>query len=51
MATDQSRLQGIQSTLAASLQAHWRAFLIEGIVLLVLGILAVVILPPIQPDA
>ena len=43
MATDQSRLQGIQAAVAASLQLHWRAFLIEGIVLFVLGLFAIVI--------
>src|ERR1700733_34663 len=43
MATDQSRLQGLQSAVAASLHLHWRAFLIEGIVLLILGIFAILI--------
>jgi uncharacterized membrane protein HdeD (DUF308 family) len=43
MATDQSRLESIQSAVAASLHLHWRAFLIEGIVLLVLGLFAIVI--------
>jgi len=43
MATDQTRLQNIQAAVAASLQLHWRAFLIEGIVLLVLGLFAIVI--------
>jgi uncharacterized membrane protein HdeD (DUF308 family) len=41
MATDRSRL--IQAAVASSLQVHWRAFLIEGMVLFVLGILAIVI--------
>jgi uncharacterized membrane protein HdeD (DUF308 family) len=43
MATDQSRLQGVQAAVAASLHLHWRAFLIEGIVLLILGLFAIVI--------
>ena len=43
MATDQSRLDGIQAAVAASLHLHWRAFLIEGIVLLILGLFAIVI--------
>jgi uncharacterized membrane protein HdeD (DUF308 family) len=43
MATDQSRLQGVQAAVAASLHLHWRAFLIEGIVLFILGLLAIVI--------
>jgi uncharacterized membrane protein HdeD (DUF308 family) len=43
MATDRSRLEGVQAAVAASLHLHWRAFLIEGIVLLILGLLAIVI--------
>jgi uncharacterized membrane protein HdeD (DUF308 family) len=43
MATDQSRLEGVQASVAASLHLHWRAFLIEGIVLLILGLFAIVI--------
>ncbi|HXC11096.1 MAG TPA: HdeD family acid-resistance protein [Steroidobacteraceae bacterium] len=43
MATDQSRLEGVQAAVAASLHLHWRAFLIEGIVLFILGLLAIVI--------
>jgi uncharacterized membrane protein HdeD (DUF308 family) len=42
MATDRSRL-GIQDAVAKSLSLHWRAFLIEGIVLFILGLLAIVI--------
>jgi len=33
----------MQSAVAKSLHAHWRLFLIEGIILLILGILAVVL--------
>src|SRR6202012_3705710 len=43
MATDQSRPDAIQAAVAASLHLHWRAFLIEVIVLFVLGLLAIVI--------
>ena len=43
MATDQSRLRDVQAAVAASLHLHWRAFLVEGIVLLVLGIFAILI--------
>ena len=43
MATDQSRLAGVQAAVAASLHLHWRAFLIEGIALFILGLLAIVI--------
>jgi uncharacterized membrane protein HdeD (DUF308 family) len=43
MATDPSRVQDVQSAVAASLRLHWRAFLIEGIVLLILGIFAILI--------
>jgi uncharacterized membrane protein HdeD (DUF308 family) len=43
MATDQSRLEGIQAAVAASLHLHWRAFLIEGILLFILGLFAIVI--------
>jgi uncharacterized membrane protein HdeD (DUF308 family) len=43
MATDRSRLEGIRAAVAASLHLHWRAFLIEGIVLFLLGLFAIVI--------
>ena len=38
-----SRLEDVQTAVAASLHLHWRAFLIEGILLVLLGILAVVV--------
>jgi uncharacterized membrane protein HdeD (DUF308 family) len=38
-----SRLEDVQAAVAASLNLHWRAFLIEGILLVLLGILAVVV--------
>jgi uncharacterized membrane protein HdeD (DUF308 family) len=37
---------GIESTVASAIRAHWMLFLIEGIILVILGIIAVV-LPPI----
>ncbi|MGA7386449.1 MAG: HdeD family acid-resistance protein [Pseudolabrys sp.] len=46
MSTQQSGIQGIQRAAAAALREHWVLFLVEGVVLLVLGAIAVV-LPPI----
>jgi uncharacterized membrane protein HdeD (DUF308 family) len=43
MATDQSQLRDVQAAVSASLHLHWRAFLIEGIVLLILGVFAILI--------
>jgi uncharacterized membrane protein HdeD (DUF308 family) len=43
MSTSKPDLARIQAALANSVQAHWRMFLIEGIVLLILGILAIVV--------
>ena len=44
MATDDSHgSASVQSAVAASLIEHWRLFLIEGIVLLLLGIVAILI--------
>jgi uncharacterized membrane protein HdeD (DUF308 family) len=43
MVTDRSRLDGIQDSVAKSLSLHWRAFLIEGVVLFILGLLAIVV--------
>ena len=43
MSTNQADLDKLQSTVANSLHAHWRLFLTEGIVLLILGILAIVV--------
>jgi uncharacterized membrane protein HdeD (DUF308 family) len=39
----ESRIDEIQTAVAQSLHLHWRAFLIEGIVLFVLGLFAIVI--------
>jgi uncharacterized membrane protein HdeD (DUF308 family) len=46
MATERLDMSRAQAAAAVTLNKHWRMFLIEGIVLLVLGITAV-ILPPI----
>jgi uncharacterized membrane protein HdeD (DUF308 family) len=46
MSTQQSGIQNIQRVAAAALHEHWVLFLVEGVVLLVLGATAVV-LPPI----
>jgi uncharacterized membrane protein HdeD (DUF308 family) len=47
MTMDQpSDQQGIERTVAGAIQAHWRLFLIEGIVLVILGVAAIVV-PPI----
>jgi len=45
MSTDKQDIDGIQRTVAASLRTHWVFFLIEGIVLLVLGLAAIVVPP------
>jgi uncharacterized membrane protein HdeD (DUF308 family) len=50
MATSKADLDRLQSTVTNSLHAHWRLFLTEGIVLLVLGLLAIVV-PPIATIA
>ncbi len=50
MSTNNAEMNRVQSSLANSLHAHWRLFLTEGIVLVVLGILAVVV-PPIATIA
>lgn len=39
----ESRLDSVQSAVTASLGLHWRAFLIEGIILFILGLLAIFI--------
>ena len=45
MSTDKNDIEKIQAAVATSLHAHWGLFLIEGIVLLVLGIAAIVVPP------
>jgi uncharacterized membrane protein HdeD (DUF308 family) len=46
MTVNQSNIEQIQRAVASSLHEHWKMFLIEGIVLVVLGLIAIV-LPPI----
>jgi uncharacterized membrane protein HdeD (DUF308 family) len=46
MSTNQPDIAGIQRAIANSLHEHWRLYLVEGIVLLVLGAAAIA-LPPI----
>jgi uncharacterized membrane protein HdeD (DUF308 family) len=43
MSTNPADLDKLRSSVASSLHAHWRLFLAEGIVLLILGILAIVV--------
>src|SRR4249920_754941 len=50
MPTKKNDFVRIQTSLANSLHAHWRLFLVEGVVLLILGILAIVV-PPIATIA
>jgi uncharacterized membrane protein HdeD (DUF308 family) len=46
MTVNQSNIEQIQRRVAASLHEHWVLFLVEGIVLMVLGLIAIVV-PPI----
>jgi len=46
MATERLNVRIDQAAVAVSLREHWKMFLIEGIVLLVLGLIAVIV-PPI----
>ena len=50
MSTNKADLDPLQTNLANSLNAHWRLFLIEGVVLLILGLLAIIV-PPIATIA
>jgi uncharacterized membrane protein HdeD (DUF308 family) len=43
MSTVKPELEGIQTALATSLRSHWKLFLIEGIVLVILGVAAVML--------
>src|SRR5450631_4508318 len=43
MATNQTDIDRIQVALSNSLHAHWRLFLVEGIILLFLGLAAMVL--------
>jgi uncharacterized membrane protein HdeD (DUF308 family) len=46
MTMNQPNIEQIQRAVASSLHEHWKLFLVEGIVLVVLGLIAIV-LPPI----
>ena len=46
MAMNQPNIEQIQRAVASSLHEHWKLFLVEGIVLVVLGLIAIVV-PPI----
>src|SRR5580692_5636666 len=50
MSTTKADFDQLTSSVASSLHAHWRPFLTEGIILLILGILAIVV-PPIATIA
>jgi uncharacterized membrane protein HdeD (DUF308 family) len=50
MSTNKADVDPLQAAVANSLQVHWRLFLTEGIILLVLGVLAIVV-PPIATIA
>ncbi len=50
MATDRAQIERVQAAVTASLHQHWRLFLGEGIVLLVLG-LAAILIPPLATFA
>jgi uncharacterized membrane protein HdeD (DUF308 family) len=50
MSTNQSDIDRINATVATSLHEHWVVFLVEGIILLLLG-LAAIVLPPIATFA
>jgi uncharacterized membrane protein HdeD (DUF308 family) len=45
MSTNPSEMSQLQSAIAQSIREHWVLFLIEGIVLVVLGILAILVPP------
>ena len=45
MSTNPSEMSQLQGVIAQSIREHWVLFLIEGIVLLVLGILAIIVPP------
>jgi uncharacterized membrane protein HdeD (DUF308 family) len=50
MSTNPADFNRIQAKVSGSLHAHWRLFLVEGIVLVVLGLLAIVV-PPVATIA
>jgi uncharacterized membrane protein HdeD (DUF308 family) len=50
MAANKADLDRLQSSVASSLREHWKLFLTEGIVLFILGLLAIIV-PPIATIA
>ncbi len=46
MSSNQPDFEKIQSAVANALHQHWKLYLVEGIVLVVLGLLAAVVSPP-----
>ena len=50
MPTDRIDMQKMQASLDTSLHAHWAFFLVEGLILLALGVIAIVV-PPIATIA
>lgn len=50
MSTSKSDIERIQAAVSTSLHAHWRLFLVEGIILLILG-LGAIVLPPVATVA
>ena len=50
MSTGSSDISGIQSALSQAVREHWVLFLVEGIVLVILGALAIIV-PPIATIA
>lgn len=45
MSTNQPDIKGFQRAVAAALHQHWKLYLVEGVVLVVLGLIAIVIPP------
>src|SRR5579863_8092389 len=43
MATSQHGIEGFQGEVTAAIRAHWRFFLAEGIILIILGLAAIVV--------
>src|ERR1700722_8281509 len=43
MSMDNSQIERIQATISKSLHEHWKLFLVEGAILLVLGLVAVMV--------
>lgn len=43
MSFDKSEMKSLRLELASSLQSHWKLFLIEGIILVVLGVAAIIV--------